>query len=392
MLTAAKDPCVLHVAELSNRDALQTLCRTMPVIATAGVRQVLLSLSEDAGGDVIRSAAAAAEVRTLGSGGLSLFGKLKALQAEFSTLDRERSLHTVHLHGMGACLLGLRALQGTAQPGRVLCSPHLPYSSAWTGALMGCVLRTPLQALRCAAVTTSPAEAQALSKLLNRSAEMLPHWVSGVFFDVDRRETARPRVLVDGSGAAAVDMVTRLSVLLNSRGTRVPISWLSGIDGRSAGRMAAAGVELLVLADDGMRARELSRASAFVHVSSLDPTAVAQAMAAGVPCLVSDTPSHRALIRHGETGFICSSELDFVEKLILLLRNRAERERLGEAARAEAGRWFTGRHFEDAVLRAYGFFRRGLKHEADSQTDSARPGHDSRARIRAIHAGGARPG
>jgi len=37
---------------------------------------------------------------------------------------------------------------------------------------------------------------------------------------------------------------------------------------------------------------------------------------------VSDTPQHRALIRHGETGFICTSQRDFLEKLILLLRDR----------------------------------------------------------------------
>jgi glycosyltransferase involved in cell wall biosynthesis len=85
------------------------------------------------------------------------------------------------------------------------------------------------------------------------------------------------------------------------------------------------------------------------------PHSVAQAMAAGVPCLVSDTPPHRALIRHGETGLICTSERDFLEKLILLLRDRSERKRIGEAARAEAGRRFTLRHFERAILRAYGF-------------------------------------
>jgi hypothetical protein len=38
------------------------------------------------------------------------------------------------------------------------------------------------------------------------------------------------------------------------------------------------------------------------------------------------------------------------------LRDRAERKRLGEAARADAARRFTSRHFEKAILRAYGFF------------------------------------
>jgi hypothetical protein len=42
---------------------------------------------------------------------------------------------------------------------------------------------------------------------------------------------------------------------------------------------------------------------------------------------------------------------------VALLRDPAERERIGQAARAEASRAFTQRHFETAVLRAYGFHR-----------------------------------
>ena len=80
-----------------------------------------------------------------------------------------------------------------------------------------------------------------------------------------------------------------------------------------------------------------------------------ECIAAGVPCLATDTLAHRVMLRHGETGLICAGDLDFVEKLILLLRDASERERIGQAARAEAGRLFTQRHFETAVLRAYGF-------------------------------------
>jgi glycosyltransferase involved in cell wall biosynthesis len=129
-------------------------------------------------------------------------------------------------------------------------------------------------------------------------------------------------------------------------------------EGTAAAQLDAASVRVLAIQDDAERAQWLSRASAFIHISSGNrlPLAAAQAMAAGVPCLVSDTSPHRALIRHGETGFICTTERDFLEQLILLLRDPAERQRIGEAARAEARRWFTSRHFERAILRAYGFF------------------------------------
>jgi glycosyltransferase involved in cell wall biosynthesis len=84
-------------------------------------------------------------------------------------------------------------------------------------------------------------------------------------------------------------------------------------------------------------------------------------MAAGVACLVSDTPAHRALVRHGETGFVCTSERDLLEKLVGLLRDPLERARMGEAARADAQSRFTSIHFERAILRAYGVAASGRK-------------------------------
>lgn len=358
MLTQAQDGCVVHVADVADGEALETLCRTTQVIATVGVEQVLLVLAGSRGSDVIWSAALAAEVRPLRTGGAFLFAKVKALQSELLKLSSERPVHVVHLHGLGPCLLGSRALKGSPLHGRVLYSPHLACCALpWTAALAGRLLQSHFEPLRGAGVTASLTEAQTLSRLLNRSAEVLPHPVSGAFFEAARREGMRLSVLADGFGARAVDVVTRLSVLLNGREPRVPISWLGMAEAGAREQLEAAGVALLAVPDDVERAQSLARASAFLHVSASDrvPLAVAQAMAVGVPCLASDTASHRALIRHGETGFICTSELDFLEKLILLLRDRPERERIGQAARADAERCFTLRHFERAILRAYGF-------------------------------------
>jgi glycosyltransferase involved in cell wall biosynthesis len=122
-------------------------------------------------------------------------------------------------------------------------------------------------------------------------------------------------------------------------------------------QLEAANIRLLGAADESERAGALSRAWLFVQMSRHDrwPLGVAQAMAAGVPCLVSDIPTHRALIHPGETGFVCTSERDLLESVLLLLRDRTERIRMGEAARAEAMRRFTEQDFQRALLRAYGF-------------------------------------
>jgi hypothetical protein len=368
------EPCVLHLADLKDQEALETLWRTTQAIAPLGVLQVLLTFDDGLRANRTWFAPVAAEVKALRCPGLSIVGKIHALQSEFKRLSREKTLCAVHLHGVGPCLLGSRALKGSALRGRVLYSPHRRhFGSPWTAALLGRLLRRQISAFNYGLLAASLAEAQALSKLLNRSAEVLPQPVSDIFFAAHRQESARPSILAYGSGAGAVDVVTRLSVLLNGRDARVRFSWLGTVAGRARAQLEAAGVHLVGVADDGERTQALSCGTAFLHVSLHDdePLAVAQAMAVGVPCLVSDMPSHRALIRHGETGFVCTSERDFVETLVLLLRHRTERGRVGEAARAEAGCRFTLRHFERAILRAYGFTRNEARGTATRAGSSA---------------------
>jgi hypothetical protein len=352
----ANDGCVLHVADARDAEALQTLCRSTQALASAGVEQVLIILAHNGGDDVLWESALPAQVRSLRCPSASVFGTLGALRAELHKISREKAVHAVHLHGVAPCLLGARALKSSPLAARVLYSPHLCRGSRWSSALLGRLLQGRRALPDCAAVTTSLAEAQALGRALGRSAQVLPYAVSGVFFAAARRESARPSVLADGPHPEACAVVSRLSVLLNGRGARMPFFWLGAADAGTRAQLAAAGVELLVAPDDAERAHALSLAWAFIHLTRGERSllAVAQAMAAGVPSLVSDTMAHRALICHGETGFICTGERDLLEYLVRLAREPEERQRIGEAARAEAERRFTPRHFDRAVLRAYG--------------------------------------
>jgi glycosyltransferase involved in cell wall biosynthesis len=364
---------VLHVAGLDDREALAALSRTTQVIARLGVRQVLLALRDWRGTDATWwRASIAAEVMQLPCDGLSVVPRIRALQSEFARLLRERSLYAVHLHGFMPCLLGTRALKGAMLQVRVVCSPHPgQFGSPWIAALAGRLLRSHLSPFHYAPLTTSPTEAQALSKLLNRSAEVLPQPVAEPFFAVARHEAFPPTVLAEGAGARAVNVVSRLAVLLNSRDARVRFSWLGTVQGRPAAQLEAAKITVCGAGDDDKRALSLSCAWMFIEMSDrhlsdrhLFPVGVAQAMAAGVPCLVSDIPAHRALIRHGETGFVYTSERDLLEKVVVLLRDGEERRRIGQAARAEAARRFTEENFQRVLLRAYGFLRENPAIEA----------------------------
>ena len=349
--------CVLHIAGDAAAESLQGVVQAL---AQLGLHQVLLPLRP---GFPARSLGQV-EVRMLQWPG-PLLARLHALEEELAALAAARPFYAVHLHGAIACLLGSRALRESTvaarlpQSTRLLFSPRLAHLGSWKGALVGRMLKAELAPLHRGVLLASPGEAHVLSRLLERSAEVLPPRVDALYLQASRAEGARPAILAGGAGLEAIDGVSRLAVLLNGREERVGVAWLGPVSRAERAQLQAAGVQVFDGEDDAASARLLSSATAYLHISQTAARlrALAQAMAAGVPCLASDTLAHRALVRHGETGFICAGDLDFVERLILLLRDAGERERVGQAARAEAARLFTPRHFEAAVLRAYGFHR-----------------------------------
>jgi glycosyltransferase involved in cell wall biosynthesis len=351
------DVCVLHVA---GDVAADTFEGTVQALAQLGLNQILLPLKPGLLGRAVQQL----EVRAL-QWPSALLARLRMLEEELAALSAERSFYAVHLHGSLACLLGSRALRSSSMAGRLapatrlLFSPHLAELTPWRSVLMGHMLKAELAPLQRGVLLASATDAHVLSRLLERSAEILPPTVDAVFFQASRTDSSRPAVFAGGSGQESIDAVSRLAVLLNGREERLAIAWLGPVSRPGRAQLQAAAVQVFDEEDDAGTARLLASASAYLHVSQSAGLArpLAQAMAAGVPCLASDTLAHRALIRHGDTGFICASDLDFVEKLIVLLRDATERERIGQAARAEAARVFTQRHFETAVLRAYGFHR-----------------------------------
>jgi glycosyltransferase involved in cell wall biosynthesis len=82
----------------------------------------------------------------------------------------------------------------------------------------------------------------------------------------------------------------------------------------------------------------LSAFDVFVLTSGSEglPNAMMEAMAIGLPCLATDVPGTRDLMRDGENGLLAPNEVGpFCTKLRALLERRDLRDRLGVAARAE---------------------------------------------------------
>ena len=83
--------------------------------------------------------------------------------------------------------------------------------------------------------------------------------------------------------------------------------------------------------------------------------AVAEAMAAGLPVVVSDVDSLPGLVDDGRTGRVVPAGNDglFAERMLELARDPALRERLGTAARHEASRRFTVQRMVDDYAALY---------------------------------------
>ena len=83
-------------------------------------------------------------------------------------------------------------------------------------------------------------------------------------------------------------------------------------------------------------AEHLKDAGAFVFPSAYegDPKSLVEAMACGLPVIASDIPAHRAIIRHGETGWLVPADPAALRAAIEGLRREPDLAlRLGRAAR-----------------------------------------------------------
>jgi glycosyltransferase involved in cell wall biosynthesis len=76
----------------------------------------------------------------------------------------------------------------------------------------------------------------------------------------------------------------------------------------------------------------------FVFPSRTDTfgNVVLEALASGVPAVVSDGGGPKFIVRDEETGLVAHSEDEFIRKVALMLDNRARQQAMARAARAYA--------------------------------------------------------
>lgn len=79
---------------------------------------------------------------------------------------------------------------------------------------------------------------------------------------------------------------------------------------------------------------------------------VQEAMASGVPAVVTDAGGPRFIVRHGESGFASASDDEFCANVVRLARSARERRTMGAAARTQVETLSWDQIFEE-VYRGY---------------------------------------
>lgn len=100
---------------------------------------------------------------------------------------------------------------------------------------------------------------------------------------------------------------------------------------------------------------ELATADIFVLPSLWEgmPLALIEAQAAGLPAVVSDVVGNRDVVIDGETGFVCKTDADLLQKTRLLIQDPGLRQKMGQGAREMAAKRFSVERMHAEMMAVY---------------------------------------
>ena len=136
---------------------------------------------------------------------------------------------------------------------------------------------------------------------------------------------------------------------------QLSFNWIGPADDEAVARLKAANVGIFRPESEDERASKLSAGWIYIaHTGQVGfPVLLIEAMAAGVPCIAWNTPEHRDVLRHGETGFLCNNDAEALNYAGQLIDSPELRAQMSALARAEARRRFHPDQFKDFALEAY---------------------------------------
>lgn len=278
-------------------------------------------------------------------------GPLRLFKSAVKRLCHEtssRSVAAIHLHGFLPCLIAIYAVWFCGLSPRLFLLPH-GSRVLWLVRGASAVLmraRHPFFRRRHAPAPpgTAPGELDALGEPQPQPIRLVERPVDARFFDWERQESRRPLIVAgsatpDREGAA---QFAQLAVLLGEDSMSLSFNWIGPVDEDSRARLKAANVGIFHDDDPKARAGKLSGAWLYVAYgnSTAFPVLLSEAMALGLACVATDTPQNRNVLRHGETGLLCSSPGQLLASIAQLIDSPELRRNMGRTAQQEAARRF----------------------------------------------------
>ena len=130
----------------------------------------------------------------------------------------------------------------------------------------------------------------------------------------------------------------------------VDFVWIGGGNEADATELARCGVEVTGWLTRTDALERLSQLDIYLQTSLWEgmPMAVIEAQVAGIPAIVTDVLGNRDVVVNDETGYICGTVREMVDRLSALAADEGAREGMGARARALAlGRFSVDRMLEE---------------------------------------------
>jgi glycosyltransferase involved in cell wall biosynthesis len=356
-------PHIVHVTECLAGGTLGFLERAMHELDDMGFDQTLVYATRpDTPANVLNRLPARVRTLALPVARGSHHNFIQGLKQQLSTALNHHGSAIVHLHSSKAGFAGRWAMRKLQREGvRCLYSPHglsflnkrkrftsmVFYWLEWLGVQM-----TPFQAVGC-----GRGEADLLERLTHRPSFILENPVADAFFEVPRSPVKPPMVICIGRACEqkAPEVFAELAVRAHIEELDVRFVWVGSGDVHYESMLRAAGVTVTGWVDAHEVRRYLSECTAYVQTSRWEgmPLSVLQAMAAGVPCVVTDVVGNRDAVTHAKTGLIGADTPALMRNLVTLLEHPALAEKFGKAARQNARERFGREPFRQQLRELY---------------------------------------
>lgn len=350
---------IVHVLGRATDQIVSFVSPVTAVLSERGLKQTMIVIDDPRDRTMLTKLDAKLPlVRTQADG-----GRKRVFESLLQALDNAVRLApkaTVHLHGLVPCLLGAYAarFRGLQTP-LYFSLYNSGYSQSFdraTALLLGALRARKDEPVR-RTITNRSSEVAILKQMIGQPVDLIESFVSNTFFFNPRREGPKPQVVTssrmhDPRGAG---LFAQLAVLLSEESLGLSFNWIGPTDERSTAQLSAAGVGLFNPDHDSQRVTHLRSAWLYVATSRAAdfPICLVEAMAMGLPCIALATPQHREVLRHRETGLLCSSENELVACIANLVDSPSYRAALGRAARQEAVNRFNRNTFSAALLESY---------------------------------------